>query len=85
MRDVEAALRDLSTEPASFHLFDTTSKKLSHCIIWWKMPGKGWTTMRWILLLATSTGYEQNLGLIDKNNNNMKGFLRQIDDRAKSM
>ena len=85
MRDVEAGLTPLSTEPASFHLFDTTSKKLSHCIIWWKTPEKGWTTMRWTMLLATSTGYEQNLGLIDKNTHNMKGFLRQIDDRAKSM
>ena len=84
VRGVEVALAPLSTEPASFHLFDSTATNLSHCVIWWKKPGEGWTTMRWTVLLATSSGYADNLGLIDKNNQNMKNFLRQIDEKAKS-
>ena len=76
MNNIEAALRPLSTQPASFHLFDSTTKNLSHCIIWWKTSENGWTTMRWTLLLATSSGYEQNLGVIKKTNQNMKHFLK---------
>ena len=84
MYNIEAALRPLSTEPTTFHLFDFGAKNLSHSIIWWKTSDKGWTTMRWTLLLATSSGYEQNLGVIDKTNQNMKYFLRLITDKAKS-
>ena len=84
VRDLEAALAPLSTNSTSFHLFDSSNKKLSQCAIWWKMPGEGWRIERWTKLLATSSGYESNLGLIEKNNQNVQKWLKQIDDKAKS-